>query len=127
YVARGTVESKQGVIAAQLAWIAFGGRVYRLTAAYVPTSADPYGERARKMFESFRPLTDRERAAIRVNRLHLERPRAVERPACVAARAVHRCAADRTAIANGHRPDATLQEGQLLKIGVQHSYAPEKP
>ena len=127
YVARGTVESKQGVIAGQLAWLALGGRVYRLTAAYVPTASEKYADRARQMVRSFRALSDEERASIRVNRLHLERARAGETVAAFSARTGNVYDVHPTAIVNGLLPNATLQEGQLMKIGVQRSYAPSQP
>jgi predicted Zn-dependent protease len=127
YVARGTVESKQGVIAGQLAWVALGGRVYRMSAAFVPTASEKYADRARQMVRSFRPLSDEERASIHVNRLHLERARAGETVAAFSARTGNVYDVHPTAIANGLLPTATLQEGQLMKIGVQRSYEPQKP
>jgi predicted Zn-dependent protease len=126
WVARGTLESKHGVIAGQLAWIALGGRVYRLSAAFVPTASEKYADRARRMVRSFRPLSEQERASIRVNRLHLERAHAGETVAAFSARTGNVYDVHPTAIANGFLPTATLRAGQLLKIGVQRRYEPPK-
>ncbi|HTO07939.1 MAG TPA: M48 family metalloprotease [Myxococcota bacterium] len=126
YVVRGSVESTQGVIAGQLAWVVLAGRVYRLSAAFVPTASEKYAERARQMVQSFRPLTDEERAGIRVNRLHLARARAGESLASFSARTGNVYDAQPTALANGLAPGTRLSAGQLLKIGVQKTYEPQK-
>lgn len=124
FVVRGQVETPQGVIAGQLTWVALDGRVYRLSAAYVPIAAEKYADRAKQMVRSFRPLTDDERAAISVNRLRLVRARAGETIAAFSARTGNVYDVHPTAIANGLSVDAVLAEGQLLKIGVREKYVP---
>ena len=57
YVVRGSVQTPQGVIAGQLTWVALGGRVYRLSAAYLPIVAGQYADRARQFVRSLHPLT----------------------------------------------------------------------
>ena len=119
---RGQVESAQGVIAGQLTWVALGGRVYRLSAAYIPISAEKYADRAKLMVRSLRPLSDEDRAGITVDRLHLARARAGETVAAFSKRTGNVYEVHPTAIANGLSVDAALTEGQLLKIGVREKY-----
>ncbi len=125
YVVRGEVETPQGVIAGQLTWLALGGRVYRLSAAYVPIAAEKYADRAKLMVRSLRPLTAEDRAGITVDRLRLVRARAGETIAALSKRTGNVYEVHPTAIANGLSVDAVLTEGQLLKIGVREKYVPE--
>jgi predicted Zn-dependent protease len=98
--------------------------VYRLSAVYIPISAEKYADRAKQMVRSFRPLTPEERAAIEVNRLRLVRAHEGETIAKLSARTGNVYEVHPTAIANGLSVDAVLAEGQLLKIGVRGPYAP---
>ena len=123
YVVRGQVATPQGVIAGQLTWVALGGKVYRLSAATVPSKADKYADRARQMVRSLRPLTAEERASIRVDRLRLARAKAGETLAEFSARTHNVYDAHRTAIANDVEVGARLAAGQLLKIGLRGPYA----
>jgi predicted Zn-dependent protease len=123
YVVRGSVVTPQGVIAGQLTWLALGGRVYRLSAAYVPMAASKYADRARQFVRSFHPLTPEERDSIQANRLELVRAHAGETIPELSARTKNVYDVHPTAIANGISVDARLTEGQLLKIGVRGPYA----
>ena len=125
FVVRGQVEAPQGVLAGQLTWVALGGRVYRLSAVYLPIAAEKYADRAKQMVRGFRPLTAEERAAVQVNRLRLVRAHAGETLAQFSARTGNVYEVHPTAIANGLSVDAVLSEGQLLKIGVRGPYLPE--
>jgi predicted Zn-dependent protease len=122
FVVRGQVQTQQAVIAGQLTWVALGGRVYRLSAAYPPIVAAKYADRAKQMVRSLRPLTPEERASIMVNRLHLARARAGETIAAFSERTGNVYEVHPTAIANGLSVDAVLGEGQLMKIGVRTKY-----
>jgi predicted Zn-dependent protease len=127
YVVRGEVQTPQGVIAGQLTWVALGGRVYRLSAAYIPISAEKYADRAKLMVRSLRPLTAEDRAGITVDRLRLARAKAGETIAAFSKRTGNVYEVHPTAIANGLSVDAVLTEGQLLKIGVRGPYAANPP
>jgi len=125
YVVRGSVLTPQGVvIAGQLTWIALGGHVYRLSAAYIPIAAEKYADRARLFVRSFHPLTPEERASIQVDRLELVRAKAGETIAQLSARTGNTYEVHPTAIANGLSVDARLTEGELIKIGVRVPYTP---
>ena len=123
YVVRGSVMSPQGfALAGQLTWIALGGRVYRLSAAFVPIAAQKYADRARLFVRSFHPLSPDERASIQVTRLKLVRAKAGETIPQLSARTGNVYDTHQTAIANGLSVDAQLTEGELLKIGVRVPY-----
>lgn len=125
YVVRGRVGAPGAAIAGQIAWLAFGGNVYRLSAAAPAQLVEKYLDRARAMVRSFRPLTAEERASIEVDRLRLVRAKAGESLAALSERTHNAYDATRTAIANGLQPGARLSEGQLLKIGVREPYRAE--
>src|SRR4029453_14893924 len=116
YVVRGSVSTPQGVIAGQLTWVALGGRVYRLSAAYLPIVAGQYADRARQFVRSLHPLTQAERDSVQVTRLELVRAKAGETIPQLSARTGNAYDVHPTAIANGLSVDARLKEGQLLKI-----------
>ena len=111
-------------IAGQLTWVALGGRVYRLSAAYVPIAAEKYADRGKQFVRSLHPLTPEERASIMVNRLRLARAKAGETIPAFSARTRNVYGVHPTAIANGISVDAVLTEGQLMKIGVTEPYLP---
>jgi predicted Zn-dependent protease len=123
FVVRGQVETPNAIIAGQLTWVALGGRVYRLSAAYVPLAAAKYADRAKQMVRSLRPLTPEDRASISADRLQLARAHAGETLAAFSARTGNVYEVHPTAIANGLSVDARLTEGQLLKIGVRGPYS----
>ncbi len=122
YVVRGRAGAPGGAIAGQLSWIAFGGNVYRLSAAAPIQRIEKYLDRARMMLRSFRPLTAEERESIQVDRLRLVRARAGESIAALSARSGNVYDVHRTAVANGLQPGDVLAEGQLIKIGVSEPY-----
>lgn len=122
WVVRGEVQTERGVIAGQIAWLALGGRVYRLSSAYVPIVSEKYNDRAKQFVRSFRAIADEERKSITVNRLALVRAKAGETIAALSARTGNVYEAHPTAIANGVTVDTVLAEGQLMKIGVKGPY-----
>jgi predicted Zn-dependent protease len=122
YVVRGRVGAPGSAVAGQIAWVAFDGHVYRLSAAAPSQIVSKHLDRARAMVRSFRPLDPDERASIRVDRLRLARASAGETIAELSARTGNVYDVHRTAIANGLQPGAVLEAGQLLKIGVSEPY-----
>jgi predicted Zn-dependent protease len=125
YVVRGRVGAPGTAIAGQIAWVAFEGNVYRLSAAAPAQLVSKHLDRARAMVRSFRPLTPDERASIHVDRLRLVRARGGESIAALSERTDNVFDVHRTAIANGLQPSGVLTEGQLLKIGVREPYRAE--
>jgi predicted Zn-dependent protease len=124
YVVRGSVLTPQGVIAGQLTWVALGGHVYRLSAAYLPIAAGKYADLARQFVRSLHPLTQEERDSVKVDRLELARAKAGETIQELSARTGNVYELHPTAIANGISVDARLTAGQLLKIGIRGPYRP---
>ncbi len=125
YVVRGRVGAPGAAIGGQVAWIAFDGSVYRLSAAAPTQLVAKYLDLARVMLRSFRPLTAEERASIEVERMRLVRAQTGESIVELSARTGNVYDVHRTAIANGIPPSGRLLEGQLLKIGVREPYRAE--
>ena len=66
--AAATARTREGSIALDLTWIAHAGHMYRITGATRPDALPRTAPLFRATVESFRPLTERELAAVRETR-----------------------------------------------------------
>ncbi|MGI9591374.1 MAG: M48 family metalloprotease [Myxococcota bacterium] len=105
-----------------LTWIAYRGDIF-LLAGVVPKG---YSDAHRALFGrvglSFRPITAAEREGIREQRLRLQTARAGESLASFGARVGNAWSPEETAVANGLAKDASLGDGQLLKVAIPQAY-----
>src|SRR5439155_9755374 len=69
------IDSRRGPLALDLTWIAYAGRVYRITGIAPAGRAEAFRAAWRETAASFRPLTASERRAIRETRLRIARAR----------------------------------------------------
>ena len=115
-------KTREGSVSLDLTWIAHGGLVY-LISGVVPRD---YGDAHRAVFgqvvESFRPLTEAERQAIRVHRLRLRRAHEGESLTSFGQRVGNAWSPERTAVANQLDAGAALSEGQWLKVALPEAY-----
>ena len=73
--AAAVIDSRRGPLALDLTWIAYAGRVYRVTGIAPAGRAEAFRAAWRETAASFRPLTTSERHAIRETRLRIARAR----------------------------------------------------
>lgn len=118
----GSVPVQGGLLAGQITWIAFEGRVYRVSWAAPSLAAKKYLGRARSSTRSFRPLSDEERDQIMVSRIALARAEDGETLPELLKRTGASSDVERIALLNGLRSSATLASGQLVKIVVEQPY-----
>ncbi len=109
-----------------LTWIAYRGSILRLTGA-APSSAaaSRYHGTFVAVARSFRPLPEGWRSRIEEERLRVEPAHAGESLQAFSQRTGNGWDLLTTAVVNGIFSDASLHEGELLKIAVTEAYAPE--
>jgi predicted Zn-dependent protease len=110
-------------IALDITWIAYAGHIYRITGAMDPDGVAQLTPLIRATAQSFRPLTGRERAAIRQMRLRIVTARRGDRLADLLARARSRWDVATAAVANGIESDAPLATGRAVKVAIDEPYA----
>jgi len=114
--------TRQGRIALDLTWIAYAGRIYRVTGASEPDAANAAAPLFRSTTLTFRPLSSAERAAIRERRVRIASARRGERLDDVLARTRSPWNVAMAAVANGVDGDAPLAAGQPVKVAVDEPY-----
>jgi predicted Zn-dependent protease len=122
-----TVPSQGGSLVAQLDFVAFGGRVYLLSAVARSTSFKSYKGRAAATIRSLRPLEPEERTGIDVMRLRSATADEGETLAELSRRARNALDLQRLAVANGLFTETQLHEGQVLKVAVAEPYRSGDP
>ncbi len=126
YEMRGVARTPIGPLRGQLSWLAYAGRVYLLS-AIARGFDDVYRGRAHNLVRSFRPMSDDERASVRVLRLRIVRARAGETLVALSRRTDNATDLPRTALVNGVDADAVLHEGQSVRVAVAEPYVAKPP
>ena len=116
------MDSALGQIAAEISWIAFEGRIYRLVAGVRSGAFRKYQGLFRRFAQSFRPLTAEDRA--RITELRLRSAYALEGETITefSRRTENEWDPGHTAVINGLFVDEVLRAGQRLKIAVREPY-----
>lgn len=122
-----TGSTGQAAIEGQLTWIAFGDRVYRLTAVALRGEGKDYVGRARGTARSFRPLTAEERSTIRERRLRLVTARAGETLQQLGKRSGNEADLRLLAVANDVNSTGPLPGGLVIKIARPEPYTSRTP
>ena len=99
-------------------WIAFSGRVYRVTGMTRPESLDILRPSFQQTAASFGAITADERAGINETRIKLARARGGETLSALQASAGSVWKPDYAAVANGLEADSVLQKGRAVKAAV---------
>jgi predicted Zn-dependent protease len=108
--------------AAEITWVAYGGRVYQITGASSEGDFHAVQPAFRAVAGSFHPLQPAERGAIREDRLRLVAARAGETLEQVVERSGCRWAPERAAVANGIQVGSRYDSGALVKITRAEHY-----
>lgn len=106
-----------------LTWIAHGGLIYQIAGLAPARHFDKLKPALESTANSFRPLTAAERDSITEDRIRLVRAQAGETLEALAMRTRSAWKPEEIAVANGIKPSASLEQGQLLKIAMTESYA----
>ncbi len=120
------VQSPNGLTAAEVTWIAYRGRIYRLSAGAVRASFSKYQGIFRSFARGFRPLQEDEAAKIDELRLRIAVAREGESLADLSRRSRNEWRLNQTAVANRLVIDEALREGQRVKIARRERYHPER-
>ena len=111
----------------ELTWIAYGGLIYQIMGVATLEHFEAAEELMRKSAHSFRPLGDEERSQILVTRLQIVEGEQGETIAELAERVGTPWSAEAISVANRKPVTTILEAGELLKVGIQNSYATQPP
>jgi len=120
--AAAVIDSRRGPLALDLTWIAYAGRVYRVTGVAPSGRAEEFRAAWRETAASFRPLTTSERRAIRETRLRIARARHGETIGDLVRRTGSAWNAEEAAVANGVAPGDALAGGRPIKVAMTEPY-----
>jgi predicted Zn-dependent protease len=105
-----------------LTWIAHGGRIYQITGMSPASDFDAYRQAFLSTAQSFRPLTEAERASIRDTRLRLIRAANGESMKHLLDRAQGTWTPEEAAVANALAVENALRGGELVKVPIPEPY-----
>ena len=107
----------------ELTWIAYRGLIYQVMAVALLERFEATEEVMRQSAHSFRPLTNEERAQIPITQLQILEGERGETLAEFAERIETPWSIKAISVVNRKPATATLELGELLKVGIQRSYA----
>ncbi len=107
----------------ELTWIAYGGRIYQIMGVARSERFDAVAELMRKSAHSFRVLTDEELANILTTRLRIVTGEQGESIAELAARVGTTWTVGAISVVNRKPAAEPLVAGELMKVGIQESFA----
>ena len=111
-----------------VSWIAHEGLVYQITGVCGSRDYDAYQTPFIDVALSLRALSPEERESVTEDRLRIVRAHEGEVLSGLVDRAQARWSTEQTAVANALEGDASLQEGQRIKVPIARSYTgPEDP
>jgi predicted Zn-dependent protease len=113
-----------GAINAEITWVAYEGRVYRLLGGMRSGQLTKYQGLFRKFAQSFRPLTAEEAASVEDLRLRSARAEPGETLAELSERTGNQWDLTFTSVVNGVFAHDALAPGQRIKIAVKEAYQP---
>jgi predicted Zn-dependent protease len=112
-------QSQQGVVAADVTWIAHPAGTFRITGLVSPQRYRARQATFARVVESFAPITNAERQQARPTRLRITTARRGETLEQLGRRTGNRWSVAETAVANGIDAGKPLRDGQKIKIAVQ--------
>jgi predicted Zn-dependent protease len=111
-----------GAINAEITWVAYDGRVYRLLGGMRSGQLTKYQGLFRKFAQSFHPLTAEEAASIEELRLRSVRAEPGETLTALSERTGNQWDLTYTSVVNGVFAHDSLAPGQRIKIAVKERY-----
>jgi predicted Zn-dependent protease len=112
-------QSQQGSLAVDATWIAHPKGMFRVTGLAQPQRYRARAPALQQSTQSFRAISDAERARARPTRLRIATARAGETLQDLGRRHGNRWSPAETAVANAVDPDAALRAGQKIKLAVR--------
>lgn len=112
---------------AYITFIAYNGFVYRIDTVARASDVGKFEGRGRAVARSFRPLTQEEKDSFEITRLHVVKARGGETLETLSARTQNALPLGTTAVLNDLFINSSLDEGQLVKIGLAEAYVPQAP
>jgi len=116
-----------GALNAEITWVAYGGRVYRLLGGMRGGQLSKYQGLFRKFAQSFRPLAPEEATSIEELRLRSARALPGETLAALSLRTDNQWDPTFTSVVNGVFAHDALAPGQRIKIAVKEPYQASPP
>ncbi len=125
---RGLLVGRGGGATVDVSWIAHDGLVYQITGVCRNRDYDAYQTPFIDVALSLRALSAEERESVTEDRLRIVRAHEGEGLSGLVDRTQARWSAEQTAVANALEGDASLREGQPIKLPIARSYTgPEDP
>jgi len=121
------VRTSGGVLDMDITWVAYRGNVYRVTGVGEAVAVAAQQPAIRSVARGLRSLGPEEKKSVQVTRLRSAPARAGESLEAFSARTGNTWKPSDLAVANDLFVDATLKDGQLLKIAVEEAYVPPPP
>ena len=120
-----TVPAGNAAMNAEMTWVAYEGRIYRLVGGQSGGHPGKYEGLYRKFAQSFRALTPEEASGIEDLRLRSVRARAGETLAALSERVGNQWDLTFTSVVNNVFTHDVLAEGQRIKVAVKEPYVGE--
>ncbi len=114
-------------VRAEIAWIAHGGLIYRLSGSATAARFSRTAPQLERSIQSFHALSQQERAEVSDDRLRVVRAHAGERIDQLSERTMNVWPLDALAVANAVEVDTVLTGTQLLKIAYREAYTARSP
>jgi hypothetical protein len=111
-----------GALNAEITWVAFENRVYRLLGGMRGGQLDKYQGLFRKFAQSFRPITPEEASSIEELRVRTARALPGETLTALSTRTQNQWDLTFTSVANGVFAHDALEPDQRIKIAVKEHY-----
>lgn len=124
YRVRGDLPTAAGSTRADVTWIAYEGRLYRLSGFVLRGNFGRFNGAFRGFPRSFRPLDRADRESLTELRLQIAEAEPGETLEALCARTGNVWGVTETAVQNGIRPGRVLEEGRMVKVAIRVPYRP---
>jgi predicted Zn-dependent protease len=116
----------EGKVKLDITWIAYGGLIYQVVGLAPTKTFDSLQSVFHSVAHSFRPLSAAERTNIKEKRIRLVKAQAGEKIEALVTRIHSAWKPEEIAVANGLVANASLREGQVLKVAIEERYEPRE-
>lgn len=124
--ARTQLDLEGGKVKAEITWIAYEGRLYRIMGV-LPSGRFARGDEFARTARSFRRLSPSERDGLKVTRLRVAESESDEDLDEISLRTRNQWSRDETAVMNGLGVDESLEDDALVKVAVPEPWTPSEP
>ena len=121
------IEASAARTGGHMTFVAYQGLIFRIDTVARTSEVGKFEGRGRATVRSFRPLTQEEKDAFHITRLHTVTALPGETLESLSARSGNALPLGTTAVLNDLFLNSRLEEGQLVKIGLSEPYVPREP